>query len=241
MTKYGLIGYPAKYSFSPAYFAQKFEDLGILDCEYHIYELQDINDIHPLVHSEQLAGFNVTIPHKQAIIPHLDYISEAAVKINAVNTVSVIGGKLHGDNTDYIGFRNSAQYALPPNTKKAMIFGTGGSSLAVKFALRQMGIQYASVSRGDHAEFTYESLTAGDIQNHSLLINTTPLGMHPNVESCVNIPYNHITTKHLCYDLVYRPDMTTFMAKCKAQGATVIGGLKMLEIQADKAWDIWNK
>lgn len=240
MRHYGVIGLPVKHSFSPAYFATKFEKLGIEDCVYTAYELTDIARLKNLLYLEKLVGFNVTIPFKQTIIPYLDYLSEAAAKINAVNTVTVRDGKLYGDNTDFMGFDRSIRRLITSRYAKALIFGTGGSSLAVKYALSQMGLHFASVSRGNNAEFSYETLTPEDIAQHHILINTTPLGMNPQIAGAVPIAFDAIGTQHLCYDLVYTPSETVFLSKAKANGAVIKNGLEMLEIQADKSWDIWS-
>lgn len=240
MKKYGVIGFPVKHSFSPAYFTKKFSLLGITDCEYAAYELSNIADIKKLIARENLAGFNVTIPHKQTIIPYLDHISEAAATINAVNTITVKNGKWYGDNTDHIGFSNSVKGLLPSDKTKALIFGTGGSSLAVRYALNQLDILYKSVSRGPAGDYTYDEITPSIIEEHRLLINTTPLGMYPSVAESVAIPYEAIGDKHLCYDLVYTPEETKFLGRAKTKGGRIKNGLEMLEIQADKAWDIWK-
>ena len=240
MKKYGVIGFPIKQSFSPQYFANKFEKLGIIDCTYDAYEVESLSDLKKFASKNNLSGFNVTMPHKQAIIPHLDGISEAAVKINAVNTVTVREGKLYGDNTDHYGFTQSICGLMRAGKTKALIFGTGGSSLAVRYALNQMGVSYAMVSRERGADFTYDNLTEEDIRVNTLLINTTPLGMMPNTEACVAIPYQGIGEHHICYDLVYTPEETLFLKKANEEGATIKSGLQMLELQADKSWEIWN-
>lgn len=240
MRQYGVIGLPIKHSFSPAYFTKKFEELGIENCRYAAYELADIAQLKALVHDEKLRGFNVTIPYKQTIIPYLDYISESAAKINAVNTVTVKKGKLYGDNTDYLGFDISIRRLIHSRYAKALIFGTGGSSLAVSYALSQMGVHYASVSRANTTEFSYDTLTPEDIAQHHILINTTPLGMSPYTAGVVSIPFDAIGPQHVCYDLVYTPSETLFLCNAKARGAVTKNGLEMLEIQADKSWDIWS-
>lgn len=239
MRNFAVIGFPVKHSFSPDYFTKKFEEEAISDASYTAIEIEDIRDIRQIIKTHNLTGFNVTIPHKQSIIAYLDSLSEAARVIGAVNTIVVKNGKLHGDNTDFIGFRKSISQLIKADTK-ALIFGTGGSSLAVKYALTQMGILHSSVSRGNLADFTYGELTAGDIGEHKLLINTTPLGLPPNVKESVEIPYHGIGEKHLCYDLIYTPEETEFLSKAKAHGAKIKNGVQMLEIQADEAWKIWN-
>ena len=240
MNKYGVIGFPVKHSFSPVYFARKFSLLGITDCEYAAYELSKITDIKELIARENLVGFNVTIPHKQTIIPYLDHISEAAATIKAVNTVTVKNGKWYGDNTDHIGFSSSVNGLILSDETNALIFGIGGSSLAVRYALDQMGVLHKSVSRDAAGDYNYSDITPSIIKKHRLLINTTPLGMFPNVAASVAIPYEAIGKEHLCYDLVYTPDETKFLSEAKANGARIKNGLEMLEIQADMAWEIWK-
>ena len=240
MKKFGVIGFPVKHSFSPGYFAQKFSNLELEDCEYQAYEIEDLKKLKALVKKEILSGFNVTIPHKQSIIPMLNGLSNAAKDIGAVNTVSVTAEGWFGDNTDFIGFRKSLSKLIGNKRHTALIFGTGGSSKAIKYALQQLGIQYSTVSRGPMAEYSYADLTEKDITGHSILINTTPLGSPAMEDECVSIPYHAINAKHICYDLIYIPEESLFLKKAKEQGATVENGLEMLQIQADEAWKIWN-
>ena len=239
MRKFGLIGFPLTHSFSSNYFAKKFGIEKVFDASYNSYEIDDLDDLHYLVETEKLSGFNVTIPHKQQIVPHLDSLDYPAAQMNAVNCVKVIAGKLFGFNTDYIAFKITiAHYAR--NGQKALIFGDGGSSVAVKYALRKLGISYKTVSRKSAAELSYTDLNYATIKEFKILINTTPLGMYPKTDACIDIPYNAIGSSHLCYDLVYNPTETLFLKKAKEQGAIIKNGLEMLEIQADRSWDIWN-
>ena len=240
MRKFAVVGFPVKHSFSPAYFEDKFRKEAIADASYSAIEVADISDIKQVVKTHNLAGFNVTIPHKQTILPFLDSMSEAANVIGAVNTVTVRDGKLHGDNTDYIGFRKSIRSLLRGGFQSALIFGTGGSSAAVKYALNQLGVLYSSVSRGKDGDYSYLDLDEETMRENSLLINTTPLGMSPKLDECVNIPYEFLTKRHLCIDLIYTPAETLFLQKASGQGARVKNGLEMLQIQADEAWKIWN-
>lgn len=240
MRKYGVIGNPVEHSFSPKYFAQKFEKLDIQDAVYETYAVEDIVSIRQLVTDESLSGFNVTIPHKESILAYLDEITEAARQIGAVNTVKVEDGKLIGYNTDFLGFRKSLKGLVPRGVVTALIFGTGGSSKAVKFALQQMGVLHSSVSRGKDAEYTYSDIATEEIAEHRILINTTPLGMSPKEDKCVDIPYDAITSRHTVYDLVYTPHKTLFLEQSEKQGARIKNGLQMLEIQADESWNIWN-
>ena len=240
MKKFGVIGFPIKHSFSPGYFAQKFADLELDDCEYQAYEIEDLKKLKALVKKEKLSGFNVTIPHKQSIIPMLKSLSNAAKAIGAVNTVSVTAEGWFGDNTDFMGFRKSLSKLIGNKRHTALIFGTGGSCKAVKYALEQLGIQYSTVSRGPMAEYSYTDLTEKEIAEHSILINTTPLGSPAMEDECVSIPYNAINAKHLCYDLIYKPEESLFLKKAKEKGATIKNGLEMLQIQADESWKIWD-
>ncbi len=240
MKKFGVIGFPVKHSFSPDYFAEKFATLEINTFDYQAYEIEDLKKLKALVKKENLSGFNVTIPYKQSIIPMLKGISNAAKAIGAVNTVTVTIEGWFGDNTDFIGFRKSLSKLTGNKRQTALIFGTGGSSKGVKYALQQLGIQHSSVSRGLMAEYTYADLTEEDIAEHSILINTTPLGSTAMEEECVDIPYNAINSKHICYDLIYKPEESLFLKKASEQGATIKNGLEMLKIQADEAWKVWN-
>jgi len=240
MRNYGVIGFPIKHSFSPGYFTQKYKDLSITDCSYAAFEVENLSNLHQFIEQHNLSGLNVTMPYKQVVIQHLDYISHEANALNAVNTVRVENSKLYGYNTDIFGFRDSLTPLLTKSHTKALIFGTGGSSAAVRYVLSQLGIEHHTVSRSKGAAFTYESLTEDNIAEHTLLINTTPLGMLHLIDESVTIPYRAVSKKHLCYDLIYTPTETLFLKQCKSQGAAVKNGLQMLEKQADKSWDIWN-
>lgn len=237
--KYGLIGYPLSHSFSPGYFLNKFEVEGIRDTEYRAYPISKIEDIRQLI-KEGLSGFNITIPYKQQIIPFLDEISEAAKKINAVNTVKILDGKLHGYNTDVYGFEVSLRGLLGeklPNS--ALILGSGGASQAVQYVLERLGIHSQVVSR-KKALLTYAELDDIIIHSHPLIVNTSPLGMYPNIEQAPDIPYLSLGSKHILYDLIYNPEKTLFLKKGEEQGSIVVNGQRMLHLQADKSWEIWN-
>lgn len=242
MRTFGLIGYPLSHSFSKSYFAEKFSAEKINDCRYENFPLQSINDFSALVTSENtLAGLNVTIPYKEAIIALLSELEEAAKNIGAVNTINFSSGKMMGYNTDYIGFLRSLKPLLKPHHQKALILGTGGSSKAVQYALQLLNISYSFVSRKALPNgFTYENLNAEILQSHSIIINTTPLGMFPETAACPNIPYHLLNEKHVLFDLIYNPSETLFLQQGKQQGATIINGLSMLKIQAEESWKIWN-
>ncbi len=246
MRIFGLIGFPLSHSFSKRYFTQKFIEEKISDTEYQNFEIENASSIlEVLASNKNLKGFNVTIPHKQAIIPLLDDVNEFAKRIGAVNVVKVLpDGKLVGYNSDYFGFLNSLKSFVgePLKGKKALILGTGGASKAVKVAFENEGVsfQYVSRNRGEQI-LVYSDLTPELIQSVDIIVNSSPLGMSPNVDSCPDIPYDALSEKHFLYDLVYNPEVTLFMKKGAEKGAKTINGLKMLELQAEKAWEIWNE
>lgn len=239
MRRYAVIGSPISQSFSPGYFNKKFKDLGISDIHYAALEVKDIAEIRNVIEEHGLDGFNVTIPHKETIIEHLDELSHDARSIGAVNTVKIVDGKLLGFNTDHIGFRESLVPILE-GRKRALIFGTGGSSLAVMYALETLGVEYNRVSRGELGNLQYHDIMPELLADYPILINTTPLGMHPLESKCIPIDYQGIAEGSLCIDLIYNPEETVFLRNCKNAGAEVKNGLEMLEIQADKSWEIWN-
>lgn len=240
---YGLIGYPLGHSFSAGFFNDKFKREGI-DEHYSLFPIENINELPVLIKEHpDLHGLNVTIPYKEKVIPFLSELSDDAREIGAVNVVAISdnGKILKGYNSDAIGFRDSIKPLLKPDMKKALVLGTGGASKAVAYVLRNLGIDVRFVSRHKGEDnFTYEDLTPEVISEYKVIVNTTPLGMWPKTESCPDIPYSLLTHSHLCYDLVYNPETTTFMRKSAEMGATVKNGLEMLHRQALAAWDIWN-
>lgn len=238
---YGLIGYPLNHSFSPGYFAEKFRKEGI-DAAYKLFPLSDIRQFTNLLSDHpELCGLNVTIPYKQSVIPYLDSLNKDAEEIGAVNCISIINGQTVGHNTDIIGFEQSLIPLLQPQHNTALVLGKGGASLAVMYVLRKLGITAHYVSRSTHANgFSYEELTPDIVSQHKLIINTTPLGMHPHTDACAPIPYHAIGSKHLLYDLIYNPAETSFLRNGKQQGASIKNGLEMLELQAEASWHIWN-
>ncbi len=240
---YGLIGKNISYSFSKNYFNQKFKEENIL-AEYKNFDMEDIEDLPDVLshHIDVLKGLNVTIPYKEKIFKYLDEIDLTANKIGAVNTIKIIDKYyLKGFNTDVFGFEKSLTPLLKKQHTKALILGTGGASKAVKFVLKKINIAYTEVSRNPNAiQLSYSELTNQIIKNHKLIINTTPLGTYPKVELFPDIPYQAISNEHLLYDLIYNPNETSFLSKGKKQGATIKNGLEMLQLQAEKAWEIWN-
>ena len=240
---FALVGKNISYSFSRAYFSDKFEKEGINDAVYINFDIENI-DLLPekIKNTPTLRGMNVTIPYKEEIMPFLSEIDETAEKIGAVNTIKILSdGKLKGYNTDYYGFLESIKPFLKSHHKKALILGTGGASKAVAYALSQLGINYKYVSRNPKLrQYAYSDLSASVMKNHTIIINCTPLGTHPNIKDCPPIPYQYLTEDHLLYDLIYNPEETTFLQKGKNKKATICNGQKMLELQAEKSWEIWN-
>lgn len=245
MITFGLIGHPLCHSFSQAFFTEKFSREGI-DARYLNFDIEQAPEVIDILKDDDtLAGFNVTIPHKVSIIRLLDFVSDGAKAIGAVNVVKVTRKNnqisLAGYNTDVIGFRNSLLPHLNKEITNALILGTGGASKAVSYALESLGIDAKFVSRTKKENtLTYSELDADIIHQHKLIVNTTPLGTWPDTESCPPIPYDAITANHICFDLVYNPPQTTFMSCAAQMGAKTINGLEMLHLQAEAAWHIWN-
>lgn len=244
MKHYGLIGKSLKHSFSKDYFTSKFEKLHI-NADYSLCELATIEDVK-YTFSKDWQGLNVTIPYKEQIIPFLNEVDDLAKKIGAVNTIqfSQKNGQtwLKGFNTDVIGFETTLKPLLQTHHTHALVLGTGGASKAVTYVLNQLNIEYVYVSReAGINKLGYEELTSEIMSTHTLIINTTPLGMFPDVESFPEIPYHTIGEKHLLYDLVYNPVKTQFLLQGEARGATIKNGLEMLVNQAEAAYKIWNE
>lgn len=243
MKHFGIIGYPLTSSFSKNHFNEKFDKEG-LNAKYELHPIEDIKLFPSLINNIQFAGMNVTIPYKQQVMQFLTELDETASEIGAVNVIKFEYAdnkpKTIGYNTDAIGFETSLLPLLKPQHKKALILGTGGASKAVAYVLKKNGIEFKFVSRTkSENQFSYEELSKEIIAEYALIINTTPLGMYP-VDSCPAIPYEHISERHLLYDLVYNPAKTVFLEKGELQGATIKNGLEMLYGQAQAAWEIWN-
>lgn len=240
---YGLIGYPLGHSFSASFFNEKFSREGI-DEHYSLFPLTSIDEFPALLESHKdLKGLNVTIPYKELVIPYLTSLSKEAEEIGAVNVIKISddGKSLVGYNSDSIGFHDTISPLIKPHMKKALVLGTGGASHAVAYVLKKLGLEVTKVSRRPaEGMLTYSDLTPEVMATHHVIVNTTPLGMWPKVDACPDIPYQLLSPMHLCYDLVYNPDVTEFMRRASEQGATVKNGLDMLHGQAVAAWEIWN-
>ncbi len=246
MIKLGLIGYPLGHSFSKNYYLAKFDKENIHDIHYDLYPIEQIDQFPTLYNqNSHFRGFNVTIPHKQAVIPYLNELSEEAAQMKAVNCITIKHqeGKtiLKGYNTDAYGFEKSLEPLLNPHHTKALVLGNGGAAKAVFYTLEKLNISYKIVSRNSGtSDLTYEDLTKELLAKYSLIINCSPVGTFPNIDSCPNIPYEGITEKHLLYDLIYNPEETLFLKKGKERGATIKNGYEMLVLQAEKNWEIWQ-
>lgn len=241
MTQYGIIGFPLSHSFSPGFFNAKFREEGI-DAEYTAMPIADIAQFPQLLlDNPQLKGLNVTIPYKETVIPYLDELHPDAASIGAVNCIAIKDGKTFGYNTDIIGFERSLRPLLQPQHENALILGTGGAAKAVAYVLKQKGISYKIVSRRPgKGMLSYEEVGTATLSKYKFIINTTPLGMYPNLDAFPPLPYKAMSAQHLAYDLIYNPAETKFLSLAKAQGAAIKNGLDMLHIQAIAGWEIWN-
>lgn len=241
---FGLVGKDIDYSFSRSYFAKKFKDQQLDHCNYVNFDLQSITELPDVLEKHSnLVGFNITIPYKEEIFPYLDEVDPVAQEIGAVNTVKVTEeGKLIGFNTDAYGFENSLKPLLNNQHKNALILGTGGASKAIEYVLQKLGISYHFVSRNPTSanEIGYGALNQDLMAQVDLIINSTPLGTFPDTERCPDIPYEYLTSNQILYDLIYNPSETTFMRKGRLKNANTKNGLGMLELQADRAWEIWQ-
>jgi len=242
MKQFGLIGKQLSHSFSPAFFADFFQKQGI-DAHYTAYELQEISDFPQLMKDQVFGGLNVTIPYKTAIIPYLDELDSLATEIQAVNVIAFENGKTKGYNTDVYGFQQSIKPFLTFHHERALIFGTGGASKAVAHVFNSLGIDVIFVSQSNSSlsnHFTYADVNEHMIAACKVIVNCTPLGMFPDIDSAPGLPYASLSEDHLLIDLVYNPEETSFMKQGRAHGATAMNGLSMLQHQALKSWEIWN-
>ncbi|MDE7167139.1 MAG: shikimate dehydrogenase [Bacteroidaceae bacterium] len=247
MDKYGLIGFPLGHSFSRRFFTEKFAREGI-DAVYENYEIAEAEQLLEVVRDNPgLRGLNCTIPHKQAIIPLLDELSEEAREIGAVNVIRIrrdAEGRtiLKGFNTDVIGFTESIKPLLSSNHHKALVLGTGGASRSICYGLTKLGLEWQLVSRKKRpGVLCYKELVPDLIKEHTVIVNCSPVGMFPHVDEAPLLPYESIGKEHILFDLIYNPEETLFLQKGAQRGATVKNGLEMLHLQAIAGWEIWNE
>jgi shikimate dehydrogenase len=245
MRRFGLIGFPLSHSFSPGYFSRKFHNEGISGCSYEAFPITSIGELPSVLHANpDLEGLNVTIPYKKDVVSFLTYSSEAVKQTGACNCIKIVNKILKGYNTDVIGFKKSLLPKLTSAHKKALILGTGGAAAAVEFVLKELGIEFLFVSRNSvkaEKKLTYEQVNSDVLDEYKLIVNTTPLGMYPNIHQCPDIPYHKLTKEHYLFDLVYNPEQTLFLKKGIENGAMTKNGSDMLIIQAEESWKIWNE
>jgi len=243
MINFGLIGKSLSHSFSRSYFEKKFIENELNDHFYKNFELETIEQFSNVLKTQNLKGLNVTNPYKESIIPFLDELSIEAKEIGAVNCINIVNGKTIGYNTDAYGFGQSIKPFLDTTHGRALILGTGGASKAVAYALKKIGVEvfFATSSNKKNTNiFFYDEINEGMMSAFKLIINTTPLGLYPNINEAPALPYHLFTDKHLAYDLIYNPEQTLFLKQAKEKGAVTINGLSMLHLQAQKSWEIWN-
>lgn len=244
MKQFGLIGFPLSHSFSKKYFTEKFLKEGLGDFFYELFPIESIDELAALLQQNpQLCGINVTIPYKEKVLPFLYEVNDAVKNIGACNCIKIKNGKLYGFNTDAFGFETALKKKLQPHHTKALVLGTGGAAKAVCYTLQKLHINYLLVSRQaqtktDH--INYKDLNKVVVDEYTLIVNTSPVGTHPAVDECPDIPYEFITNKHYLFDLVYNPAKTLFLQKGEALGAAIENGYEMLELQAEESWRIWN-
>ncbi|MBA2746829.1 MAG: shikimate dehydrogenase [Flavisolibacter sp.] len=242
MSAFGLIGKSLKHSFSPGYFNEKFRKLGLVDHSYQAFELNAIDALPGFLKQHpELKGLNVTIPFKKEVLPFLDQQDELVSRSGACNCIKIADQTLTGFNTDIPGFRNALLPLLEPQHTKSLILGSGGASMAVRFVLESIGMDYLVVSRKEReGVINYQSLDETILNQHNLIINTTPLGMFPLVDAFPEIPYHLISKNHLLFDLIYNPRETEFLKKGAERGAKIENGFSMLINQAEESWKIWT-
>jgi len=247
MKNYGLIGYPLSHSFSASFFSEKFQKEGITDSQYQLFPIEKIESLPRLIlENVNLFGLNVTIPYKQQVISLLHELDDNIARIGAVNTIKIYRNnnsiRLKGYNTDVHGFRLSLEPFMKKEYTNALILGTGGSSRAVAYVLQRMGLEITRVSRNpkNSGDIAYEMVTPEMLAISKVIVNTSPVGMYPDINSFPPIPYEYLTPEHILFDLIYNPQETQFMMLGKSKGAKVINGMEMLHLQAEKAWEIWN-
>ncbi|MFN0081681.1 MAG: shikimate dehydrogenase family protein [Ferruginibacter sp.] len=244
MKLFGLIGYPLGHSFSKKYFDKKFKEENITDAEFELFAISSIDEFPNLLQENlSLKGLAVTIPYKQSVLPFINYVTVAATQVGAVNCIKFIDGHTIGHNTDVVGFEKSLAPLLQPQHTKALVLGTGGSSKAVQYVLKQLNIHFLLVSRNKSNVqncITYNEIVDKIMREYFLIINCTPVGMKPHESGLPAIPYNLLSTKHLLYDLIYAPEKTPFLQQGERLGCTIKNGFEMLVLQAEENWKIWN-
>ena len=245
MKLYGLIGYPLGHSFSKKYFTEKFQREGLTNYSYELFPIASIKEFPSLLdHHPILKGLNVTIPYKEQVLQYVTDKTDAVKEIGAANTIKIEGNNLTAYNTDVIGFEQSFLKKLSPLHTRALILGTGGSSKAIQYVLKKLGIDFLLVTRSEQVKsgmINYTSIDKTVMDNYPLIINCTPAGLYPNINECPPIPYRFISGKHYLFDLVYTPEKTLFLQQGEQKGALIQNGYEMLVLQAEESWKIWTE
>ena len=243
MHQYGLIGYPLTHSFSKKFFTEKFEREALADVSFHLFPLESIHDFPELISLHpNLSGLAVTIPYKQSVMEYLHELSPEAAEMGAVNCIKISSGRRKGYNTDAFGFEQTFLPMLQPHHQRALVLGDGGASKAVQYVLQKNRIPFTVVSRHPAKDnLLYSDIDHSILQSHPIIINCTPLGMHPEEAGCPDLPYHAVGKQHLLYDLIYNPSQTEFLKRGARQGAATRNGYPMLVCQAEKNWQIWNE
>ncbi|MBF8456724.1 shikimate dehydrogenase [Kaistella sp. G5-32] len=234
----GIIGKNISYSFSKKYFEDKFQRLMLNDYSYDVFDLKDISEVEEIFKDPDLIGLNVTIPYKEKILPYLDELSDEAAEIGAVNCILIKDNIKKGFNTDVFGFEKTLLIHRKSFHDSALILGNGGAAKAVQYVLNKYEIPFQTVSR--NSELNFSNITKEIVAENTLIIQCTPVGTFPNVEDCLDFPFEGMTEKHLIIDLIYNPVYTSFIKKASEKGAKTANGYYMLEQQAEKNWEIWN-
>ncbi len=240
MKTYGLIGKHLSHSFSKGFFTKYFLDKGIA-ARYENFEVPDKGHLKDLLDGPA-AGFNVTIPYKVDVMEWLDELTDEAREIGAVNVIQKIDGKLIGHNTDAYGFHQMIKPFLTNKHERALILGTGGASMAIAYVFKKIGIDCVFISRdpsGDD-QFHYDEINDHMLRACKVIVNCTPVGTFPEVDTCLAFPFTFLTDEHLVIDLIYNPPKTQFLQASEKQGATILNGETMLKEQALKSWEIWS-
>lgn len=236
--KLGIIGRNISYSFSKKYFEDKFQRLMLTNYSYDIFDLDDISEVSNLFKMPNLIGINVTIPYKEKILPYLDELSDEAEKMGAVNCIVIKDGYKKGFNTDAVGFEKTLLIHRKENHQSALILGDGGAAKAVQYVLNKYNIPYQTISR--KSQLNFKNITKEIVAENPLIIQCTPVGTFPNVDDCLEFPFDGMSQNHLIIDLIYNPNYTAFIKKSSNHGAKTVNGYYMLEQQAEKNWEIWN-
>lgn len=243
MRVFGLIGHPLSHSFSKKYFEEKFLKLGLSDCIYNLYDIDKIEKIKVLKNVENLVGLNVTIPYKETVLQYLDEMSPEAKQIGSVNTIKCTSNGWKGFNTDYFGILNTMKSLPLSKVKSCLILGSGGTSKTAAFVIKELGIDFLTVSRNKTGTgfINYSEINSEILRKYNLIINASPVGMYPEVENCPELPYKLLNENNILFDMIYNPKKTLFLEKGQEKGCITLNGLNALYTQAEASWKIWNE